>query len=132
MDTNMHAFNIENGPSLDRLLDLFKYSYDEAAVIPAHFVIAESYTCPLGDPGCAFTILETKDIHIRAISHESGNDYSYELSGWCHVALGECKSVTRIENGVYVHSTWRELVSANFSAHYNTRTRKGTITFFVT
>jgi hypothetical protein len=132
MDTNMHAFNIENGPSLDRLLDLFKYSYDEAAVIPANFVIAESYTCPLGDPGCAFTILETKDIHIRAISHESGNDYSYELSGWCYVALGERKHASKIENGIYVHSTWRELVSANFSAHYNTRTRKGTITFFVT
>lgn len=132
MDTNMHTHNIENGPSLDRLLDLFKYSYVEAATIPANFVIADSYTCSPSDPGCAFTILETKDIHINTISHESGNDCSYELSGWCHVALGERKHASKIENGIYVHSTWRELVSANFSAYYNTRTRKGTITFFVT
>ena len=131
MDTNMFTHNIENGPSLDRLLDLFKYSYVKNAFIPANFVIAEGYTCPPGEPGCAFVPLETSDFHINSIAHESGADTNYELSGWCQVALGKTRRSIKKEDGVNVCSTWRECISANFSAYYNTRTRKGSITFFI-
>ena len=131
MGTNKHTLNIENGPNLDRLLDLFKYSYDKAASIPANFVIAEGYTRPIGEPGCAFTALETSDFHIKSIAHESGNGSSYELSGWCKVALGKTRRTMKNENGVNVCSVWREYVAADFSAYYDARTRKGTITFFI-
>ena len=130
-ESNFSQFNIENGPPLDRLLDMFKYSFEKTAVIPATFVIAEGYTCPPGEPGCGFTMLETSNFHIVSISHESGDDHNYLLTGWCRVALGEAKSSSKMENGINVCKAWRELVNASYEAYYNTRSRKGNITFFI-
>ena len=49
MDTNMRRFNIENGPNVDRILDGFKYAYDESASVPVTFLVAEGYTMPLDE-----------------------------------------------------------------------------------
>lgn len=126
------SYGIENGPNVDRILDGFKYAYDESANIPITFVVAKGYTAPLDDPGCAFVPLEMKVRQILSVEHECGNSTSLNIVGNCEVALGEEKyesywSQTEKAN---VCRTWRELVPARFEAYYDAKTRKGSITFF--
>ncbi len=132
-ETNFRQFNIENGPNVDRLLDMFKYAFDKSVSIPGTFVVAECYTAKPDSPGAAYIPLEMKDTTILSIEHESGNDYCLNLSGHCRVALGERKSSSNWDpkEKATVCKTWRELVYARFDAFYNAKTRKGTITFFI-
>ena len=118
-----YTFDVVCGPNLDRLLDSFKYAYDFNAKVPVTFVIAEHYTGKKGEPSCGFTQLEIDKIRINSIAHESGNDYSFELHGYCEAALGD----------VYYNATTKgyvkALVPAGFRCYYNTKTREGNITF---
>ena len=111
------TFNIEGGPSTYLLVDAFKYAYDPTVKVPVSFVVAGSYTCPPGNPGCAYTALEMTGTTITSLQHESGNNYSFNIEGFCpEVGLVD-------ERGVI------EYVYAKFTAYYNARTRKGKITF---
>lgn len=131
--SNMRQFCIEGGPSLDRLLDMFKYAYDVTTSIGGSFVVAEGYTAPRGEPGAAYIPLEMKDIILTTIQHESGNDHCFNLSGYCKVALGESKWSTNWDEKEKktICKSWKELVRASFDAFYDTKTRKGTITYFI-
>ena len=101
-------FNIENGPSLDRLFDAFKYAYSEYYdKVYATFLIAKSYTTPPGASGRAFRLLDAKDFRLTSIQHEDGSGQSFNLAGYCKV-----------------YDTPK-----NFTAYYNAKTRKGTISF---
>ena len=131
--SNLRSFRIENGPNVDRILDGFKYAYDKSVEIPVTFVVAEGYTLPPDQPGCAFIALEMKVRQIVSISHECGNSTSLIISGNCEVALGDEKhdshwDPNRKANVVRVQ---KELVPAKFDAYYDARTRKGSITFFI-
>ncbi len=128
----IHRFNIENGPSMGLLVDAFKYAYDETVKIPVTFVVAKGYTAPLGDPGCAFEPLEMNATCITTLQHECGNSHSFNIEGNCRVALGKehFETVYDAKERVNVCKKWTDLVPARFEAYFDTKSRKGTITFF--
>ena len=77
--TVSRQYNIEGGPNIDTLIDAFKYAYDPVVKVPVTFVVAKSYTCPPGEPGCAYTPLEIRDIRIVSLAHESGSGVSLNI-----------------------------------------------------
>lgn len=123
------SFNVENGPSLDRLLDAFKYAYTEV-VIPLSFCVAEGYTMPQ-DPSSLISPLQMEDVRIVSLEHESGDDHSLNIRGNCLVALGEWTNTARWDEAqkTNVSKTFRKLIRAKFAMYYDAKTRKGHIEY---
>ncbi len=110
MNTMNRSFAIENGPSADRLFDAVKYAYEEHDRIKVGFSVAKTYLEYTENSPTAYLKLKMGDVKLIGICHESGNSHSYNLRGYCFVCEdGENREVP-------------------FSAYYNTRTRKGSIT----
>lgn len=107
-------FDIVAGPNKDRLFDACKYAYDNTTQIPIHFTVANGYTAPKGNPGCAYAVMFIKDVVISSIEHEDGSGENFNLCGYCNV------------DSVFIKDTPTH-TSFRFRAYYNTRTRSGYI-----
>ena len=81
-ETTSYEYLIFGGPNRDTLFDACKYAYDKDAVTPIFFGVAEGYTAPLSDPGCAYAALEMSVTKINGISHEDGSGVSFNIRGY--------------------------------------------------
>ena len=113
-ETTSYEYLIFGGPNRDTLFDACKYAYDNDAVIPIFFAVAEGYTAPLSDPGCAYAALEMSITKICGISHEDGSGVSFNIRGYCMVKFSNGRN---------------EMKTCSFKAYYNARTRDGHISF---
>ena len=112
MDTN-RSYEIINGPGAAKLIDAFKYAYDESARVNLQFAIPVGHTMPTGHPGDAYVCADIKNIVLTAIQHEDGPGRSFNLYGLCDIK-----------------EPWgTEFEAYQFKAYYNARTRNGTIMF---
>ena len=114
MNTNKKTYEIVSGPSKDMLFDACKYAYSRIAKVDINFAIAVGYTTPPGSPGCAYIPMTIDAIRVCSIEHEDGSGESFNLYGFCKANLSG-----RMDN----------LEPYGFEAYYNTKTRKGTISF---
>ena len=113
MDINS-TFDIINGPNKETIFDACKYAYAIVRV-PIDFTIAIDYTQPSGDPKTTYIPMTIKEVQITTIEYEDTTGESLNLRGDCKASLysitdGDCSSY-------------------RFNAHYNTKTRKGFISF---
>ncbi len=118
MDTigNRDYYEIVAGPNKDLIFDSCKYAYDDVNLY-ANFVVAVAYTVPKGAAGRAYIPMAFSEGIVTEIDHEDGTGEKLKLKGYCRVdtkAIAEKDVVLR---------------ARGFEAYYNTRTRKGTITF---
>ena len=115
----MNIYHIENGPSRESLIDAFKYAYDKKNTISIEFLVPVGHAV---DPETAETnvyiAMPLSDITIVSLEHEDGSGHQFNIRGYCKADLSGAFSS---ENAV--------LRSRKFLAYYNTRTRKGTISF---
>lgn len=121
MDTNrlhLHSaketFKIVSGPSKDRLVDAFKYAYDDTTSIPVSFVISLRQISENH-----FVEMCVDDFRITSLQHEDGSGRSFNVSGYCSASFVEPQS--ELHKPIMYH--------CRFKAYYNAATRKGTIKF---
>lgn len=116
MSTKMESklFEIVAGPSKDLLFDACKYAYSRQNHLTVGFKVAIGYTRPKNDPGAGIIPMTISDMVITSIQHEDGSGESFNIEGFCRANL---LSITET------------LKSYNFNAYYETRTRRGTISF---
>lgn len=111
------SFDIVSGPNKDTLFDSCKYAYTESATIPIDLRIAVGYTMPEGHPGRAYIPMHIREVLLVSIEHECGSGESFNLRGYCEADLESL-------GGRAIYKAYQ------FKAYYNSKTRKGTITFF--
>ena len=107
-----NSFEIYSGPSKDRLIDAFKYAYDGNAYVTIDFGVAIGYTMPPGHPGRAYVPMVIENITITGIEHKD-HVGCFNIRGYCVATLD-----TLGNDDNYF-----------FTAHYNAKTRSGTISF---
>lgn len=115
MNTNSitgRPYRIHGGPSRDLLIDAFKYAYDDNVEVVLDFGIAAGYTGNPNDDTTAFVKLPAKGFRLTHLSHEDGSGQSFNFSGYC--LAGSANEV---------------LKPYTFGAYFNTKSRKGWITF---
>ena len=102
----MTTLPIVDGPNRDRLIDAFKYAYDQAATVVVSFtVLARSVNGLL-------IMEEIKNATITAIQYNNSSE--------CFIVFGFMPNTYNV--GV-------PNLRLQFKAFYNTKDRKGTITF---
>ena len=116
-ETKEKYYDIVSGPNKDALFDACKYAYSKTAKLTVEFAVAIGYTMPKNDPGCAYIAMAITDIMIYGIEHEDGPGESFNLHGYCKADLNSLGG-----NNV----TYK---SYRFKAYYNSKNRKGCITF---
>ena len=117
MNTNKErVYDIVNGPNKDTIFDACKYAYVKDAQIPISFDIAAGYTIPKSEPGCDYIPLVAHNFKIISIENENGSGESFNLKGYC--------TIKRHLDGSTVYEIYK------FNAYYNTKRRKGTISFY--
>ncbi|MBR6505239.1 hypothetical protein IKT18_00110 [Candidatus Saccharibacteria bacterium] len=105
-------YEIVKGPNRDRLIDAFKYAYDEENINLGFDVSIGNVTSPQGEVTDNL-LAKIKKMVVQTISHEDGSGHSFNLKGYCYATIT---------------FGGREKVY-NFDAYYNANTRKGTIRF---
>lgn len=110
------TFEIIGGPSIERLFDSLRYAYDPDGQIYVDFVVVKE-RLPIEDPDGGPPLngirpLKMSHVRIVALEHEDGSGCSFNLKGYA-----------RGVNGMFT-----SMISP-FTAYYNSKTRKGTITF---
>ena len=110
-------YDIVSGPNKDALFDACKYACSKTAKLTVDFAVAIGYTMPKNDPGCAYIAMAITDIKIYGIEHEDGSGESFNLHGYCKADLNSLGG-----NNV----TYK---SYRFKAYYNSKNRKGCVTF---
>ena len=116
MNTKEQNFDIMGGPSKDTLFDACKYAYSKTTKMIIEFDVASGYTQPPESKNCAYVKMQMADIKIAGIEHEDGSGDSFNLRGYCRANI----------------NPFGEVVSGRpyeFRAYYNTKTRKGHISF---
>ena len=118
MNTNAKekSFEITNGPSRSDLFASCERCCDKNSNINIEFEIVLGYTMPKDHPGCANILLQATDFKIAGIEHEDGSGNSFNIHGYCKANLEP-----------YIGA---DLMPHQFMAYFNTKTRKGHITFF--
>lgn len=121
MNTNQKVesvtHGIVNGPSADRLFNHCRYAYDAKVKIPIHFGIIVGYSLPENNPGCAALGAHSCDLLLTSIEHEDGSGNSFNIGGYCKgFRVGPCDEP--------------EYVGYMVKIYYNSKTRKGQITFY--
>lgn len=102
-------YNIENGPNADKLIDAFKYAYDDSSNVRAQFTITEK---PLGALKLPCDLAEC-EVRIKSLEHEDGSGHSFNIEG----------SFDKVLSGT-IGLSFREL---RFKGYYNAHIRKGHI-----
>ena len=110
-------YEIVNGPNKDALFDACKYACSKTAKLTVEFAVAIGYTMPKNDPGCAYIEMPITGIRIYGIEHEDGSGESFNLHGYCKADLN------------YLGGNNMTYKSYRFKAYYNSKNRKGCITF---
>jgi hypothetical protein len=120
MDTSLYEKNLDimYGPNKDLLFDACKYARNLTVSIPANFSVALGYTMPPDRMGSAYIPARFKSLHIESIAHESQTGDVFCLTGLCEADLYS----RNWDNPQY--KMYR------FEAHYDTKSRKGTMQFF--
>lgn len=119
MNTNIDersTYVIENGPSKDLLFDACKYAYSSEVRIRINFSVAIACTMKPGDSGCAYVPMKVLNFRIISIEHEDGSGDRFNIYGHCDAATSE-------NTDSIVYSPYK------FRAYYDTRQRRGRITF---
>lgn len=106
----MITLEITDGPSRDTIFDSMKYSYETR--IPLEFKIIKEEPIPNHNNIFTSTPLATRDIEVHTIQHEDGTGFKFNLEGYLDVKVSEGGYLPR-----------------KFKAFYDTKARKGTITF---
>lgn len=114
---NTNHYDIVNGPNKDTLFDACKYAYAKNSDITVDFAVAAGYTAPVSSHQAAYIPMSVIDIRICGIEHEDGSGESFNLKGYCSANL----SSSGERGAVYK--------SYGFVAYYNTKKRKGWISF---
>ena len=112
-----NRYEIVAGPNKDVLFDACKYAYNEHAHVVVVFVVAIGYTMARANPGCACIQMQLSDVKICGIEHEDGSGESFNLHGYCKANLDSFRGTNAVRRPY------------RFEAYYNTKTRKGSITF---
>lgn len=107
IDIKSITYKISNGPNRDVIIDAFKYAYETK--IPLKFTITKFHPELLDHPEYVVYELETKNIRITSIEHESGTGYHLNLAGFIDAKTD---------------NDWHPF---RFEAFYNANTRKGHI-----
>ena len=111
-------YDIVSGPSKDMLFDVCKYAYSKTVKMSVEFAVAIGTTTPKDRPGCAYVTMAIKDTRIVGIEHEHTTGESFMLHGYCKA---NPNSIGSESNTIYA--------AYEFKAYYDSKTRKGWITF---
>ena len=114
LDSQTVRFNINGGPSRDRIFDACKYLHDKIK-IDLDFKVILGYSTPKDDPCSAALEISVRDFRVHKIMHEDGSGESFMLSGRCKADLNPCMPMIK---------QYREY---SFSAWYNSKRRVGWI-----
>ena len=109
MDTKF--YDIVKGPSKDALFDACKYAYGKNSIY-VDFTVAAGYTASMSSHQAAYKPMAVDNIVICSIGHEDGSGESFILQGYCNA---------NVDSLIYK--------SHRFVAHYNTKKRRGKISF---
>lgn len=112
-------YNIVSGPNKDMLFDICKYAYSKTVKMNPKFAVAIGTTMPKDHPGCAYVTMAIEDIKILGIEHEHPTGESFMLHGVCKANPNSIAG-----NGLNTIYT-----AYKFKAYYDSKTRKGWITF---
>lgn len=120
MNTNeTRKFDIVAGPSKDMLFDACKYAYNKRVRLLVNFDIAIGYTMPREDVGCVYMSMVISNIRICSIEHEDGSGEHFNLRGYCKADLNSFER----KSNLLVYTSYK------FVAYYDSKSRKGWITF---
>ena len=100
MNTSNITLSIVDGPSRDLIFDSMKYAFESE--IPIEFKIAREDS----------SLIKTRDTEVHTIQHEDGSGHRFNLEGYLDI---------KIEGEGYL--------PRRFNAFYDTKTRRGSITF---
>ena len=114
---NTRSYDVVGGPSKDTLFDACKYACSKTAKVEVNFSVAIGYTAPKNDPGCCYVPMSIADIRITSIEHEDGSGESFNLCGYCKADLNNFGGAAAA------------LKHYRFKAYYNSKTRRGFISF---
>lgn len=101
----MDTKKIVAGPNKDMLFDACKYAYSKSAKIKIEFALMDEHDAPI----------VMSDTMITGIEHEDGSGDSFNIFGYCKLNSEPLSA--------FIFAYYR------FTAYYNVRTRKGTISF---
>lgn len=110
-------YDIVGGPNRDILFDACKYAYDDNVKLPVGFKIVIGYTTSPDNPGYTYMMMAATDFLISGIEQEDGSGEKFNLTGYCKADLD-------YSGGALNYKPYR------FMAHYDSKKRKGFITFF--
>ena len=116
-ETRERYYDIVAGPSKDTLFDACKYAYNKNAKVTIDFSVAIGYTMPMDNPGCAYIRMAISDLRVVGIEHEDGSGESFNLHGYCRADLDS------FGGGYVTYKPYR------FKAYYDTKSRRGCISF---
>ena len=106
---NINELEILDGPSRDRIIDSFKYEFDDSASIAVDFRIG------IKNPDTNTTfVVRSAGFRILSIAHESESGGQYLLTGYAGLWKNDARCFK----------------SYRFEAHYNTFTRNGWMKFY--
>lgn len=113
-----NCFSIINGPSKSVLFDSCQYAYSKDVKVHINFAIPQGYSSHSNDAIKLYLPMQITDIVITGIQHEDGSGESFNLEGHCKVDIDY-----HIRNDGVCRYQYRR-----FTAYYNSKSRKGTIT----
>ena len=105
-------YDIVDGPGKDKLFDACKYAYSGDSKVTVKFVVSLGTTMPKGHPGSAYILMPVTGFRINGIQHENGSGEGFNLQGLCKAAQ---------DSGTFK--------LCKFKAYYNSKSRKGRISF---
>lgn len=114
MDTIIKLAIID-GPNADRLIDAFKYAYDDASNISIVFKAKKSAEL------FVWTAFVSK---IVGVTHKDGTGHSFEITGYCKVPRRylEGKPIANVQD--------KELLVMRFEAFYDAKNRCGSLNLY--
>jgi len=113
-----NCYSIINGPSKSVLFDSCLYAYSKDAKVYINFAIPQGYSNHSNDATKLYLPMQITDLVITGIQHEDGSGESFNLEGHCKVDIDY-----HIRNDGVCRYQYRR-----FTAYYNSKSRKGTIT----
>lgn len=125
MDTKKAiGFEIEDGPSRDLIIDVFKYTYDNSR-ISVGFKFSAGHiggTKQAENKRDEYYIAKIGKFRITRLAHEDGSGYSFNMSGDCNAIIF----------GVSDGGDKPSIKPYGYTAWYNAKSRKGHIRFMET
>lgn len=122
MDTKKAiSFEIEDGPSRDLIIDVFKYTYDNSRILVG-FKFSTGHIGGIKQAGGKrdeYYIARIGKFRITRLAHEDGSGYSFNMNGNCNAIIFSTNDGDSKPSVKYY----------SFTAWYNAKSRKGHIRF---